>query len=297
MKLYHFDLTKSKFRDGNAIRYGWDPVQKTSLCACKENFTVAHALHCPKEWCTIMRQNKLCDYLVNWYLSWCRDRTSTTTTIRSQGPPGLLESRFNKVDFDVKTFNSMTKKVALKDVVKPTSTMSLFKKTNMNKEKLSGWENNILSACLRMHLWSWSISYKSVETIEIQALCAREHIYADIISYLRSKISFALLGSSILCIRNCWCFDGSCGWRSKGVFLTRILSSLVVCFLLLSVFCFTFSDGECVYYRLIERFKQYGMVYADVALTGPRTSQYSPSVGKGHFYFNFLLVCIHVWEA
>ena len=49
MKRYQFDLTKSEFRDGIALQYGWDPVKLPSPCACNENFTVAHDLHCLKE--------------------------------------------------------------------------------------------------------------------------------------------------------------------------------------------------------------------------------------------------------
>ena len=48
LKRYHFDLTKSVFRDGIALRYVLDSVKITSLCSCNENFTLAHALNCPK---------------------------------------------------------------------------------------------------------------------------------------------------------------------------------------------------------------------------------------------------------
>ena len=73
--------------------------------------------------------------------------------------------------------------------------------------------------------------------------------------------------------------------------MTHLLSSLFVCFLVLSVFCFTSSADVCIYH-FIDRFKQYEMPYEDVVLGGPRTSQYSPSVGERHFLiylFEFFL--------
>ena len=45
---------------------------------------------------------------------------------------GLWESRFNKTYFDVKIFNAW-QKVALKAVAKPTSTVTLLQRTNINK--------------------------------------------------------------------------------------------------------------------------------------------------------------------
>ena len=45
---YAIEAISSTFRDGIALRYGWDPVIMPSICAGNEKFTVAHALQCPK---------------------------------------------------------------------------------------------------------------------------------------------------------------------------------------------------------------------------------------------------------
>ena len=73
MKHYHFDLTKSAFRDCIAFRYGWDPVTMPSLCACNENFTLAHAFYCPKRGYTHKRINELQDSFFNLLSDVCHD--------------------------------------------------------------------------------------------------------------------------------------------------------------------------------------------------------------------------------
>ena len=124
LKKYHFDLTKSEFRDGIALRYGWEPVKLPSNFACNEPFTVSHALHCPKGGYTHIRHNDIRDSFANLLNEVCDDveiepclqtlqgealanRTTTTDddarlVIRASG---LWENRFSKTFFDVKIFN------------------------------------------------------------------------------------------------------------------------------------------------------------------------------------------------
>ena len=48
IKRYHFNLTKSEFRDGIALRYGWEPRHLPATRPCGQMFSISHALHCPK---------------------------------------------------------------------------------------------------------------------------------------------------------------------------------------------------------------------------------------------------------
>ena len=125
LKRYHFDLTKSEFRDVIALRYGWDPVNMPLLCACNENFTVAHALHCSKGGYTHMRHNdsfanllsdSFHDVEIETHLQPLQGETfapKSTTTVDDARldvkANGLWESRFNKTYFDVKNFNPLAK--------------------------------------------------------------------------------------------------------------------------------------------------------------------------------------------
>ena len=75
LKRYHFELTRSDFRDGIVLHYGWDPVKMQSLCACNENFTVARAryTHMRKGGYTHMRHNELRDSIPNLLRDVCHD--------------------------------------------------------------------------------------------------------------------------------------------------------------------------------------------------------------------------------
>ena len=90
-----------------------------SLCACNENFTVAHALHCPKGGYTHTRHYELRDSIGNVLSDVCHDvqtephlqplqgeifaLKSTTTDDDARldiKANGLWESSFNKTYFD-----------------------------------------------------------------------------------------------------------------------------------------------------------------------------------------------------
>ena len=45
---YNFSLSKSEFRDAIYMRYGWLPDRLPAKCVCSENFTIDHALSCPR---------------------------------------------------------------------------------------------------------------------------------------------------------------------------------------------------------------------------------------------------------
>ena len=58
--------------------------------------------------------------------------------------------------------------------------------------------------------------------------------------------------------------------KKGAVNLTNLFLSLVGFFLMLSVFCFTFSADVCIYYYLFDKFKHFKLVFDDLLLGGPR---------------------------
>ena len=100
LKRYYFYLTKGEFRDGIALRYGWDPVKLPSICACGEDFNVANALHCPKGVYTHIRQNDIHDSFANLPNEVCDDVEVEHFLQSSQGD--TFANRTTTIDDDAR---------------------------------------------------------------------------------------------------------------------------------------------------------------------------------------------------
>ena len=134
LQKYGFALTKSEFRDGLVLRYGWEPKNLPISCACGEPF-MSHALHCAKGGYTHLRHNKFRDTFAKILGDVCNDveiepklqplegetfdkSTSTEDEARLDiKANGLFDSRFCRTFFDVKIFNPL-----------PTPVRNKFKK-------------------------------------------------------------------------------------------------------------------------------------------------------------------------
>ena len=73
LKRYHFDLTKTEFRDGLALRYGREPLKTPAMCPCGELFSLSHSLQCNKGGYTQMRHNEIRDTFASVMKEVCYD--------------------------------------------------------------------------------------------------------------------------------------------------------------------------------------------------------------------------------
>ena len=128
LQRYGFNLTKAEFKDGVALRYGWQPKNLPPVCSCGDPFTVAHSLHCANGGYNHIRHNEINDTFANIMKKVCYDtelepklqllegksfNKKTTTTddeprldIKANG---LWETRFCREYFDVNIFNPLAK--------------------------------------------------------------------------------------------------------------------------------------------------------------------------------------------
>ena len=68
-----FDLTKTEFRDGIALRYTWKAKNSPAICPCGKEFSLTHALHCSKGGYTHLRHNEIRDMFANLMDDVCHD--------------------------------------------------------------------------------------------------------------------------------------------------------------------------------------------------------------------------------
>ena len=68
-----FALHKGDFRDALCLRYGWQPSNFPSKCACGASFSVDHALCCSKGGFPTHRHNEIRDFTASVLTEVCHD--------------------------------------------------------------------------------------------------------------------------------------------------------------------------------------------------------------------------------
>ena len=216
-----FDFTKTEIRDGIALRYTWEAKNPPAICPCGKQFNLTHALHCAKCGYTHLRNNKIREMFANLMDDVCHDvqiepnhqsldgevfsSNSTTTDDDAQldiKGNGLWCSRFNRTFFDVKIFNPHAKSCpkTIKDAYKYHESIKRNKYEEQIRETEHSSFNALVFACSGGAGPSASRVMKQLATKISEK---RGELYADTISYIRTKISFALLRSCVLCLRGC----------------------------------------------------------------------------------------------
>ena len=216
---FGFTLHKGAFRDAVALRYGWQPSYSPSSCACGSNFSVEHALSCPKGGFPTIRHNEVRDLTANLMSEVCHDVCveptlqpitgevlSNATAISDDGARldiaanGFWGGRSERAFFDVRVFNPYA----------PSNRQPLptcYRKHENQKKRayeqrvrevergsftplvlsLTGGLGNAASVC-----------YKRLASL-ISA--KRDVPYSSTMAWIRCSLSFSLLRSSIQCIR------------------------------------------------------------------------------------------------
>ena len=217
---FGFSLHKGAFRDALALRYGWLPSNTPINCACGTHFTVEHSLSCPKGGFPSIRHNEVRDTVSCWMSEVCSDvcieptlQPITGETLRGASAitedgarldiaaNGFWGGRYERAYFDVRVFNPHA----------PSNRQQCLASTYRKHEriKIRAYEQRVREVehgsftPLVMSLSGGcgnaaNVCYKRLASMLAEK---RDQPYSNTLAWMRCKLSFALLRSTIQCIR------------------------------------------------------------------------------------------------
>ena len=220
LKAHGLSLSKSEFREGLALRYGWQPSRLPSSCVCGEPFDVTHALSCSTGGYPKIRHNELRDVTANLLKRVAMnvaveprlqpltgERLQYRTAITDDqarldvAASGVWSGRFEHVFLDVRVFNPFAQSN------RTSSLTSTYQRHEKEKCRHYGQRvRDIEHATFLPLVFSASGGMgKSATTFckRVASLVSEKtkEPYSQVMSWIRCRLSFALLKSSIACLR------------------------------------------------------------------------------------------------
>ena len=217
---FGFHLHKRDFRDALALRYGWLPSQAPTHCTCGKSFTVKHALSCPKGGFPSIRHNEVRDLTATLLTEVCHnvsiepdlqpltgEQLSLATSNRAEGARldvaanGFWGGRYEHALFDVKVFNPYAPSY------RHTLLPALYRQQENMKKR--AYEQRVLEvehASFTPLVMSLTGGLSKAANSTYKRLASLftakwNSSYSSVMGWLRCRLMFSLLRSSIMCIR------------------------------------------------------------------------------------------------
>ena len=236
-----FTLHKGAFHDALALRYGWTPDRLPSNCTCGASFSVEHALSCAKGGFPSIRHNEIRDLTATLLTEVCNDvciepelqpvtdeeLTGSTANSRTGArldiaANGVWGGTFERTYFDVSVFNPHAPSN------RQTNLQSVYRKHEKIKKR--AYEQRIreiehatftplvLSATCGLAMEA-NTFYKRLASM----LASKwDHNYSSTLCWLRCRLAFSLLRSSIQAIRGA---RSSCGHAIRMSTVVDLINS------------------------------------------------------------------------
>ena len=214
-----FALHKAAFRDAVHLRYGWQLPNVPSSCVCGQSFSVTHALQCPTGGFPSVRHNAVRDLLADVMTCVCHDvatepvlqplsgeefdRASTITAPCARldiAASGFYGGRFERTLFDVRVFNPLAQSNRL-------SLAACYRRHEAEKRRMYGARvREVERASFVPFVMTCVGGFGPAATATTKRLAAlvaekEDQCYSAVITWLRTRISFGLLRSAVMCLR------------------------------------------------------------------------------------------------
>ena len=213
-----FNLNKREFRDAIKLRYDWEITDNPSVCVCGDYFNVDHAMICRRGGFIIQRHNELRDIEAEMLNMVCNDvqvepvlqeiTGEVLTRGTNKAPDARLDihargfwERQRSAFFDVRVCHPNA------DSYKDLTPQQIYRQHENEKKRMYASRvmeveqatftplvftttGGMAEECRRYHS----------RLAELLAIKKGED-YATTISWIRAKVSFAILRSALLCLR------------------------------------------------------------------------------------------------
>lgn len=214
-----FFLYKGDFRDAIALRYGWSPSRLPRSCVCGQSFSVDHCLTCPCGGFPSLRHNEIRDITADLLSEVCHnvgiepslqplsgELLHHTTANRKEGARlDVVADNFwgkkRRAFFDVRVFHPLAPSY------RRTQTESCYRsQENIKKRAYDERVRHVEGGTFSPLIFSTSggmgptakIVYKKIAAMIAEK---RDQSYSITIKWIRCRLSFALIRSSIMCLR------------------------------------------------------------------------------------------------
>lgn len=213
-----YDLNKREFRDAIKLRYNWEISELPKTCVCGDIFDVDHAMICKKGGYVIQRHNEIRDLEAELLGTVCKDVEVEPILQKLTGE--ILNNGANRSDdarldihargfwerqrsafFDVRVCHPYA------DSYREKSTDQVYRQHETEKKRkyanrVMEVEQGTFTPLVFSTTGGMGTECKMYHKRLAELLSSKKgETYSNTMSWLRAKVSFALLRSALLCLR------------------------------------------------------------------------------------------------
>ncbi len=219
LERHGFALHKGEFRDAIALRYGWPVLRVPEKCVCNAPFSADHAMICRKGGYPTLRHNEVRNLVASALIEVCTD---VSLEPRLQPLSGeALPSSANKEDearldvkargfwnndgqdafFDVRVFHPFA------PTYQRSSLTSLYRQHQNQKRREYGFcvreveRGSFTPLVFTTNGGAAPEAATFLKRLASQISDKKNEPYSVVMNFLRCRLSFSLLRSSLLCLR------------------------------------------------------------------------------------------------
>ena len=224
----NYDLNKREFYDAICIRYRWDVKHLPITCVCGSPFTIDHAMTCKKGGYVIQRHNEIRDTIAHTLEDVCHDvkiepqllpltgehlnpRANKSNEARLDVSAVGFWTRGDRAFFDVRVFNPFAFKYRQQKLDKSLASNEQEKKKAYNQRVIEVEHGSFTPLVFTTNGGMGRECQHFLTTLAEKISRKKHQQYSEVINWLRTKLSFAVIRSLVLALR---------GYRGKPKTIT-----------------------------------------------------------------------------